>query len=174
MFTVSAETSAIPRASRALDALSTAMRDMRPLWELVSADLTAVEAERWKTKGASRGTPWAELGPRYGALKRWHFGDLPLLVLTGALRRALTERNAPGGVRRMTQDMFTFGTSLEYAERVQAGTTEDRFIGPPFNITIHGHPGRTILDVQSGDESRWNGLAVRWAEDVARRVARSV
>lgn len=172
MYQVSADARSLTQATRALDALSRSMRDLRPLWELVSVDFWATGKARFDSKNASRGAQWEPLGPRYGALKRYHYGDLPLLVLSGTLRRSLTQKGAPGGVQRMTPEALTIGTSVEYAERVQLGTTDDVWIPAPFNITIHGHPARPIVDLQPDDESRWQRLAVEWAEGIAKTVAR--
>lgn len=174
MYQLSADASAVRQAVGALDQLSRALSDMRPLWELVSVDFWTGEKRRWDSENTSRGSRWEPLGPRYGALKRYHYGDLPLLVLSGALRRSLTEPGAAGGVQRMTETELLIGTALDYAERVQAGTTEDVWIPAPFNITIHGHPARPIVEVTSDDEQRWQRLAEQWAEDVARKVAQTL
>jgi len=69
--------------------------DWRPVWTDVLTLFLKHEKRSFDTQGESTGKKWAALSPAYLAWKKRHFPGRPILVLTGALRLALTERG-PG------------------------------------------------------------------------------
>lgn len=53
-------------------------------------------------------------------------GPHPLLILTGAMKRSVTQTGSEGRIEEIMRDEMTIGTSLFYAPYQQFGTT-----GPP-------------------------------------------
>lgn len=98
------------------------VEDPRAMWDQAVDYMADRERRVWQTHGASQGTPWPAAGDRSRRGSRRGKGRRPrvrrsheLMVLTGALRRSLTEVKGRGGVRRRTRTALTFGTRVKTA-----------------------------------------------------------
>lgn len=81
-------------------------------------------AKQFDAEGAGpQSGSWAPLSASYAAWKEVHYPGQPKLVLTGAMRAALTESNAPGALREVSGDSLAYGTKgVPYASYHQMGT----------------------------------------------------
>jgi len=90
----------------------------------------------------AQGTPerWAPLSKKYAAWKRAHYGNLPKLVITGAMRDAFTWEVTPRTLR--------IENSVKYWTYHQTGTRK--------------MPARPPLNVRKIDRAKLNELAALW------------
>lgn len=73
--------------------------------------------------GAGEHGRWAPLSDAYARWKNRHHPGLPILELTGALSRALTDSSDSGAYREYTAAEYAFGTrGVAYASFHQLGT----------------------------------------------------
>lgn len=96
------------------------------------------------TEGASSGRGWPALSPAYAAWKRRHYPGRKIMVLTGRLRRSLTERGHAEHVARFGREPEPFvqvGTAVEYAAFHAPAPP-----GGP-NLKNPGLPDRDTLDL---------------------------
>lgn len=100
-----------------VDTATERSRDLRPLWNMMGDAFRTNESRIFLEQGPG----WKPLSPAYAAWKTAHYGVLPILVRTGALRASLTSPNAPGSVNEMTPTTATFGTSNNHAMYHQTG-----------------------------------------------------
>ena len=98
------------QVARILDGVEYRAQDMRPVWQILAEDFYQVEEEQFATEGGFSGG-WAELSERYKAWKEAHYPGQPILVLTGALREALTTPNAAGSIYDLQRDYMMIGAS---------------------------------------------------------------
>ena len=92
--------------------LAERMRHNRPAFERLVGTMLQIEQQRFE----GRGVRWRRLAPSTVATDRRQGRDPRTLVLTGALRRSLTVKGAPGQVVRLGDDYLTFGTRIYYAQ----------------------------------------------------------
>ena len=112
------------QVARVLDGVEYRAQDMRPIWQILAEDFYQVEEEQFATEGGFSGG-WAELSERYKVWKEAHYPGRPILVLTGALREAITSPNARGSIYDLQRDYMMVGVSREvlpYAVYHQTGT----------------------------------------------------
>lgn len=145
--------------------------DLRGLMADYADDFHARAAQLFDSAGGSRGKPWDQNSPGYLAKKKAHYGEKRPLFLTGALAAAMSEDSAQGGVTDITDEGMTIGTTLGYADRMHRGDPGDRWIGEPFNMTVHGVPARPFLYFEPTDADRWVQMAGEWIEQAVARVA---
>ena len=108
------------RAMRRLDAMETAAKDFRIVFEWARRELAKANAENFTASGLPVGG-WSPLKPKYASWKSRNFPGTPIMVQSGALRRDLTTLRGPANEIRRTSAKF--GTSIEYAKFHQYGTT---------------------------------------------------
>ena len=106
----------------------------------IAPELTKLLERTLKKRFAAQGAGgpvsgrWAELTPKYKKWKQAHYPGRKILVLTGAMRDALTNSASPGAFRDSTPDVFGFGTRrIEYASFHQGGTSK-MSPRPPFDF----------------------------------------
>ena len=100
------------QAEQTLDRLGRRLEDGTPaLYDLVDR-LLEVHQERF----TGRGQRWRKLDPATLRIDRQQGRDPRPNVLTGALMRSLTIRDAPGQLVRVTPNSLTFGTRIWYAQ----------------------------------------------------------
>lgn len=88
-----------------------------PLTDFVGV-LEDQESSAWDSRMSPAGEAWPPLS-EYTIRKKGH--DRPL-ILTGALRAAMTDRHAPGHVGEVQPTLMTFGTDIDYAGFHEYGT----------------------------------------------------
>jgi len=93
--------------------------DARPVWEVLAERFAKAEARQFASQGTYGGNKWRALSPGYAAWKSHHYPGKPILELTGALKRDLTQR--PFGVEVLEPGSMAVGTDIEYAAYHQAG-----------------------------------------------------
>lgn len=76
--------------SEGLSRFADACTDYSPVWPDISDDFTRISEEQFDSQGARGGSQWTELSESYGKWKAKHFPGLPLLELSGQLRRSMT------------------------------------------------------------------------------------
>lgn len=125
--------------------------DFAPVFsEMLETFHRGIESNFDNTRGP--GYTWAPHSPVTIALH----GPHPLLILTGAMKRSVTQTGAEGRIEDIMQNEMTIGTSLFYAPFQQFGTT-----GPP------RIPARRFLWLQG---SYVDELAEIFADQVAQRL----
>lgn len=120
-------------------------------------------AKQFDAEGAGpQAGSWAPLSVSYSAWKQAHYGDLPKLVLTGAMRSALTESNAPGALREVSGDSLAYGTKgVPYASFHQMGTGRMP-ARPPFDFGPdfeNGMRGAAMKGIRAAVREAFDGLA---------------
>jgi phage gpG-like protein len=104
-----------------LGGLFSALRDLRPVWADVHTIFLQFMKAVFDREGKYGGAAWEPLNPRYAAWKRRHYGEQPILQLTGALYRSLTDEQDPAHVYRTGPAFMETGSSLRYARAHQWG-----------------------------------------------------
>ena len=128
------------------------------LFPNLTAALEAVTEKQFAAQGHGTTGGWMPLSPEYARWKNLHWPGRPILVLTGALREALTNSGASGALRETTPTTMAYGTQgIEYASYHQGGA-------PDVNL-----PARPPVDFAAGDRE----LIIE-AADLAARELRAV
>lgn len=79
-----------------------AVRDWRPAFRAIAADLVNVWAKRFAAEGAVEGDqPWAALKPGYAQWKAKHFPGAKILTRTGELKAAVTNPEVELGPQQL-------------------------------------------------------------------------
>lgn len=96
-------------------------KDLRkPLNEVMDA-LERYSDEVFDAEGGAQGLkPWAQLTEPYASIKARFFPGKGILERTGKLRQSLAGNAS--GIRRVTNQKLTYGTSVSYAGYHQSGT----------------------------------------------------
>jgi hypothetical protein len=105
--------------SRELLDLGDRALDARPAFRLIADDFREFETARFDSRG--EGT-WRPLSPSTVFAKASRGLDPRILHATGALRRSLTHKRAPGSYSRVFPNFMLFGSSISYAHFLQTGT----------------------------------------------------
>lgn len=96
--------------------------DFTRIWPKVTEELEKEEAELFVSRGASgQHGPWAPLTERYLERKYKKYGEQPIEVAAGRLRRAMTDSTSGDAIREYMPRQMRFGTSLPYAIFQQTG-----------------------------------------------------
>lgn len=93
--------------------------DYKPALNEFVGVLEREHAANWDGRHSPAGEPWAPLS-EYTIQKKGH--DKPL-VLSGALREAMANRNGQGHIGEVFDHGLTYGTDIEYAAFHQDGTS---------------------------------------------------
>lgn len=115
------------------------LRTLRPALEVIAQNLRGFLRKVFNTEGqALLGKTWEPLRKRTVAARRNRTGhyrlqsnerpDRRILHWTQALRRSVTERDAPGHIESITASSLTFGTDVPYAAPNQK---RRKFLGLP-------------------------------------------
>lgn len=141
-------------AERRLRQLSLFLSDLRPFWPVVTRLVRGWWSRQFETRGAFGGRPWAPLSPAYREWKEKHYPGKPILVQTGALRRA-----ASSPQRFVTPRTLTLVINDEKLEHHQEG-------GPnlPARPLVFGSP----LPFQA--EAELDEAATEYVTDLLRRL----
>lgn len=139
-------------SARRLRGLAVALTDLRPFWPTARPVVVGWFRSQYDSQGAWSGDPWAPLSARYAAWKRRAHPGRPLLVLTGAMRRATL---APDATYEPTS--MTLTVRDDKARYHQAGT---RFM-----------PARPLIParVPAAAELELRQAAERYIQDTIRR-----
>jgi hypothetical protein len=87
-----------------------AIEDLRGFFETVAADWYQFETSVFAAQGAAEGLPgWAGLKQKYSRWKNRHYPGAGILVQSGALRDALTRRDAPDSIFSVSDDELRMG-----------------------------------------------------------------
>lgn len=141
----------------ALDAVAERMENLTPAFEEIFVDMLLTTDTQIKSQGRRGGGSWAALKPDTVRKKG---GDTRILYTEGAppkysepggdaLVKSVTKAEAPYQVFQMTNESLIFGTSLDYGQTIQKGSSRR-------NI-----PARPFLKVLQGDVDRWTSLITR-------------
>ena len=108
----------------ALTELELSFKDFRPLFRDAAKLFYEFEKEAFDTEGESSDAgEWQELSPLYALMKERRHPNKTILRRTDALYRSLTQPNARGSIRRVTETELEIGTSIPYAIYHQVGTS---------------------------------------------------
>jgi hypothetical protein len=66
------------------------LTDLRPFWPRLVPLFRQWMKQRFETEGEFGGEAWAPLSDTYREWKLWNYGDLPILTLSGQLKRHAT------------------------------------------------------------------------------------
>lgn len=92
---------------------SGALADMRPVWDNFIPYLRRRHHTTFQRQANPfTGAGWPQLSPAYAEWKEAHFPGLPILVLTGRMKRAATRKGAPGQVIDMQPRSMVFGVDI--------------------------------------------------------------
>lgn len=92
-------------AQQRIQRLALFLSDLRPFWPIVKRLVAGRDgwwARQFATEGGFGGAPWAELSPRYAALKATVFPGKPILQAAGGVRRAASNPKVSAGPRSLT------------------------------------------------------------------------
>lgn len=97
------------------------LEDLRRFWSDFFAPQFFIDIQRnFNTEGSFVGG-WRALSPRYARWKLAHYGNKPILVRTGAMKRSFTV-GGPGNVLRAWKLRAILGSSIQRAGFHQTGT----------------------------------------------------
>ena len=133
--------------ARGMEKWASLVEDFGPAWHAIEGLTRRHHARTFDSVGAATGTrrrPWARLTPKYEAWKARHFPGRPILVRTGALRRAMVDGGAGSATQRTTKSLV-MGLRGEIKDRAgwhQFGTR--RMVArPPFQLDPDPRPSGT-------------------------------
>ncbi len=143
MAAVTVTIAGIERLNKVL-ATGITVRDWRPVYPEVAGWFYRLERERFASEG---GGFWPQLAP--STVKKRGSAH-PILDVTGALRRSLTEHGAPGSVYEAQTDSLELGSALKVGKWNLAGLhqsgTKRMPARPPVFVSWHEMaPLRRIL-----------------------------
>lgn len=119
--------------SRQFVATGAMLRDPRPAFHEIADNLIEAERKQFASEGQYASGGWSPLAPSTRAQKQALGLDNGILDRTGALRRSLSERGAPGQTLRITRDSLTFGSTIAYGLYHQQGAGVP--MRKPFELT---------------------------------------
>lgn len=106
-----------------LEELELTFKDFRPLFRDAAKLFYEFEKEAFETEGdSSAAGEWEPLSPLYELIKERDYPGKTILRRTDALYKSLTQPNARGSIRRVTESELLIGTSIDYAIYHQTGT----------------------------------------------------
>ena len=140
------------------EGLDRELKNFKPIFKEAEKKLRKFFVRQFAGQGIGpREGKWKQLsdnpsGKGYRSRKRRARPGRKILVWDGTLRRALTRRSDPHGLRVITRDQFAFGTKgLDYASHHQYGSKDGR--RPPRRMIID-LDRRFRLDLQKA--LRWH------------------
>ena len=124
------------QVSRMINRTTDRAEDLRPFLDAVATFLPQIMEEQFSSEGARTGG-WAPLSPDYADQKAKKWGNQPILVASGRMRRSLVGSGEGSISRQVGRDSLEFGTDIPYAGLHQTGTSR--------------MPMRRILDLKEDD-----------------------
>lgn len=117
-----------------------------PVFEVLAERFLKIEEMQFESQGMSGSGGWRPLSAAYQAEKMAKGFDPRILHRTLALRRSLTEADAPGHIRRITPEFMEVGTSI----------TNDKGLSyPAMHQQGRGVPVRKPVDLTLLERRRW-------------------
>lgn len=109
------------------------LSDYRPVWDKFIPNVRRRHSVTFRQQASPfSGAPWPALEPKYAAWKQKVFGAKPILVRTGALKRAASSKGAFGQIVVMQPRYMEFGVDLgEVYPAVHQKTERIRKDGTP-------------------------------------------
>jgi phage gpG-like protein len=141
------------RAMLRLDAMKSAAKDFRPVFEWARRELAKSYKDNFTASGLAVGG-WSPLKPQYASWKARNFPGAPLMVQSGKLFRDLSSlRGAKNDIRRAKATFSTSG--IEYASFHQYGTSRMAkrvivFEPPLFALKLAEEAKEHITDAANG------------------------
>lgn len=108
-------------------------------------DMIRASLALFNSQGRRGGGSWKKLKPSTVARK----GHEIILVETGALKKSLSEYDAPFQIHHVTNSTVEFGTEHPFAAIHQHGTRDGRL------------PARPIIKFTARDDVKWNNIITR-------------
>lgn len=137
--------------SRAFEAYAEEVRDMSEPLAQVGEQLRLSVSEQFRTEGVRGAEPWQRLNAAYARWKLSVVGPEPILVLTGAMRHAMTSREA----LHVSPHRLVYEPDDEKAVWHQTGAG---------NL-----PPRKMVDLTEGDRRQWDHTFAEWLNGVRHR-----
>lgn len=94
---------------QAIGQLEGLVTDWRKVWPLCAEIFYRIELEQFASEGARGGAKWKPLSSGYQKWKTTNYGDLPILYLSGNMKRSLLGQG-PDAIRIETDSSLTLGT----------------------------------------------------------------
>ncbi len=130
-----------------LGRLDVALGDLRPVWPTIHRIVLDFFKARFRSEGAYAGARWVPLSPAYAAWKRRHYGDKPILQLTGRLLASSTEEDHAEHVYRVGPSFMEAGTSWAPSPWVhQRGVPKHNLPARPILVAPSRAEGERIVD----------------------------
>lgn len=145
MVTVGIQTIGEQRFIRGFSRVSIDIKDMKEPFGIIYEDFKIREQRIFKAQGKPEA--WESLSDIYGMWKAINHPGLPIMVLTGALKKALTKGEGTA-IKDIKKQSARFGTSLPYAHRHQEGIDM---------------PQRKIIQLTEIIKKAWSKIIHRWA-----------
>lgn len=143
-----------PQWHRGLSRYGDEISDWRPVWKEIAKDYALIEMRQFDSEGSSGlGKRWKPLSKGYAKWKRQHYGDKPILELTGAMRHAAINPQV-----RMDK------TSLEMTIGDRKAIWHQRGHTSPTPL-----PRRPVVMLTEADKRRWFKLMQSYVIDVTRK-----
>jgi len=127
--------------------LEVKVTDLREPFAEIAQDYYEGEEKTFDEEGAFEGKPsWTPLSEDYAKRKKMIWGDMPILVASGALKRAAVSNTADGSVFRLGKTDLAMGVNLpvggwNLALLHQLGTRK--------------MPSREVIRITPPQEKRW-------------------
>lgn len=86
--------------------------DLRPVWDKYIPYIRTRHRTTFQQQTSPFGQAWPPLSEPYATRKRAMYGTKPILVATGALKRAASVKGAAGQIFTMDAQSMTFGVAL--------------------------------------------------------------
>lgn len=104
----------VDQVSRLFDRIGNGVNDFTKPYKKISTDFYKSQDTTFKNEGNFEGKQkWQKLSKAYELWKRKKYGNQPILVLTGALRKAATKRNAFGSIFDLSPKSLLMGVDID-------------------------------------------------------------
>lgn len=140
----------LPQLQNSLGDFANRVRDLSPAFESIHQDFLRIEEEQFAGKGVGPSGPWPALSKEYAAWKVAHGFGTDILVLTGALKRSLTE---DGGdhIKEIRPQEAKFGTRNLFPSGWSSGAVHQVARGK-------GRPARPSIDISERNAEDWKRM----------------
>lgn len=135
-----------PDSKRLIEKLSRAgLLDLRPIFKAVGISYRReVKAIFERKQPRDPKYKWAPLSERYKKWKEAHYPGRPILVLTGKLKKSMTELGSDGNFQEIGKESAVFGSTVTYGYFHDEGTD----VLPQRNFSIPNDRRKKILEDQ--------------------------
>jgi phage gpG-like protein len=117
--------------------------NMKPVNELIAADLLRVQAATFESQGRRYGGSWKAIDPVWAARKARLGLDPRILIARGALMKSMSVRDAPFQKLRVDARGIELTSELDYSRVMDEGSPD------------HGVPARPFTKIHPRDRQRW-------------------